>query len=553
MRDFVFVAVGMSSYLLVMIHCYPNGQVAEVCDSLLPNHGGSIPQTSQAPYTITVSSTIFSPGDQITVTLQANSGTTFKGFLLQAHTVGKSTTVGSFLVSDSSAQILQCNSVQNSAVSHTSATAKSKVSAVWVAPSGLSQILFSGTFVQSYSTFWTQVESRALLSKQISGDDCGLEKFCFSNSQGCNPANASCFFMSLAPSSGGGFTFQMSALSDGYVAVGFSDDKVMGNDDIYICVTNAGRIDIQRGSSTVQKTVDRTSLITVPGNMTSFESGVIKCSFSTENIITTPDGNSNGSYYIFLARGPSLNGIIQEHTQTPLITNDKVNTSEIISVVAQDSSSSVSTSVRAHGALMLIAWMTTGSIGMVFARYLRYSAKRPIFGKELWFQVHQALMVLTVAATITAFVVIFADVKGWVYDAGAHPVLGCIVMILSFFQPIIAFFRPDINDKRRIIFNYFHAANALIIKVLAVAELFLGLQLIDTTANLWQAKVLGGFVGWEALTIIILEVNFYLTRKGSSAYEIADKKVNKDYIVVNIYVVGNLAFLIALLVGIGQS
>lgn len=39
------------------------------------------------------------------------------------------------------------------------------------------------------------------------------------------------------------------------------------------------------------------------------------------------------------------------------------------------------------GALMLIAWMTTGSIGMIMARYMKSAAGKPILGKAIWYQV----------------------------------------------------------------------------------------------------------------------------------------------------------------------
>ncbi|XP_069497783.1 putative ferric-chelate reductase 1 isoform X2 [Ambystoma mexicanum] len=466
MDRFTLLLLGISSFLILRVHCYPNGKVNVACESMMPNHRAD-PQTSQAPYSISVSNTVFSPGDKITVTLQANVGSTFKGFLLQAQTVGGNAIVGSFDVSDSSAQTLQCNNMVNSAVSHTSATSKTRISVVWTAPSGSSQTLFRATFVQSAPIFWTQVESQALLQSQISNDTCGTEKFCLSNSTGCSPADASCFFMSVAQLSRGGYTLEMSGASDGYVAIGFSDDKIMGNDDIYICVLNAGKIYIERGSSTIQKTVNQNGLVSLQSNATSFQNGVIKCSFTIENNIRTPDGNSNSSYYVFLARGSAPNGIIQKHNQIPLISSKKVDLSPVSQEQLSPSSSAFSTSAKVHGALMLIAWMTTGSIGMLFARYLKGSAKSLVFGKAVWFQVHQALMGLTVAATIIAFIIIFADSQGWKYGAGAHPHLGCIVMILSFFQPIIAFFRPDPKDSRRMYFNVFHAVNALVIKVLA--------------------------------------------------------------------------------------
>lgn len=46
--------------------CYPNGQVSEVCGSLVPGHGSSAQPSSSSPYTVTTNKTTFKGGDEIT-------------------------------------------------------------------------------------------------------------------------------------------------------------------------------------------------------------------------------------------------------------------------------------------------------------------------------------------------------------------------------------------------------------------------------------------------------------------------------------------------------
>ncbi|XP_034636170.1 putative ferric-chelate reductase 1 isoform X1 [Trachemys scripta elegans] len=282
--------------------------------------------------------------------------------------------------------------------------------------------------------------------------------------------------------------------------------------------------------------------------MTSFNNGIINCSFITRNPISTQSKAASNLYFIFLAQGPSSAGKIQKHPRTPFITPQKVNISSYEAVGGTSSTPSI---IKAHGALMLIAWMTTGSIGMIFARYLKNAIGKTLLGKDIWFQIHLSLMVITVAETITAFVLAFVAVMGWANDAEAHAVIGCIVMILSFFQPVIAFFRPSPQSKRRFIFNWFHALNAFVIKVLAVAVIFLGLQMLDSSPSRWMVKTMGGFVGWEALVYIMLDANAWLKKK--EKYEDSHRKVKNEMVLFLIYTCGNLAFLIALLVGIGKS
>ncbi|KAJ6651786.1 hypothetical protein lerEdw1_016489 [Lerista edwardsae] len=91
--------------------------------------------------------------------------------------------------------------------------------------------------------------------------------------------------------------------------------------------------------------------------------------------------------------------------------------------------------------------------------------------------------------------------------------------------------------------------NALVIKVLAVAAIFLGLQLLSNDPSHWTIKIMGGFVGWEALATITLEVNLRLKKKG--IYLESQGKVKRELLLLLIYLCGNLTFVIALLIGIG--
>ncbi|KAK1164038.1 putative ferric-chelate reductase 1 [Acipenser oxyrinchus oxyrinchus] len=560
---------------------YPNGLVTDSCSSMTPQHGGANAQTSAAPFSVTASKATYSPGDQITVTLQAKSGT-FRGFLLQARQIGGGAALGSFKITDpTNTQGLNCNAA-NSAVSQKSKSAKSVIQATWNAPSsGTGNIEFSATFVRVYETFWSQVKSSPIISNTpvpatsaptklprpplssnpssslvfISSTGCGTNKTCFSNPAGCDAAtNADCYFMSSASPQGGsdGIQFEISGKSNGYISIGFSDDREMGNDDIYICGQDGnGNIQVQHAFSTGRSTPTIKPLENVNNISTSFNDGIIKCSFITRNSISTQQRAVDTSYYIFIANGPTNGGAIQYHPSRPFITEDKVN---LLGSQLASGNANTPAIIKTHGALMLIAWMTTGSIGMISARYFKQVSKGiQILGKDIWFQAHVFLMLLTVAATITAFVLAFVSVRGW--SGGAHPVIGCIVMGLALIQPLIAVFRCAPDSKRRIVFNLVHAINALVIKVLAVTSIFLGLQLLDNSPNQWLPKVMGGFVGWEFLIYLVLDFNLFLKKEGKDQDTI-HKNINTtppEPMVLLIYILGNLMFLITLLVGIGQT
>uniref|UniRef100_A0A8C5QAV1 Ferric-chelate reductase 1 n=1 Tax=Leptobrachium leishanense TaxID=445787 RepID=A0A8C5QAV1_9ANUR len=505
----------------VAVLSYPSGLVTDSCFTMLPSHRNNVQQSGTVPFNITVSRNTFYPGDVITVTINA-VGSEFKGFLLQARTLGSNRIVGTFTLTNSRSRILSCNTT-DSTVSHINNYLKASITANWTAPTGLGPIRFRATVLKDYYTFWYGVDSEIITSLQISSETCGIDKFCLTNPANCNPTDTSCFFMSSVGYSGG-YAFEMSGPSTGYLATGFSDDNQMGNDDVYICAQNSsGSILIQHAFNTGKTQPTILAKNTAANIMTRYVNGILQCSFTAQSNISTTysaltRASTNPTYYIFLATGASdTNGQIQKHTKSPLISDSKVDLSSFTIASSHSGASSV---ILGHGALMLIAWMTTGSIGMLMARYMKNVAEKPLLGKAIWYQ-----------------------------TSGAHPVLGCIVMILSFFQPIFALFRPDPKSKRRFIFNWGHLLNAIVIKILAVATIFLGFKLIDSTTTLWLSKVMGGFFAWEILFYILFEVNKHLKLK--NIYETDEKKTER--LLLGAFVCGNLAFLIALLVGIGSS
>ncbi|KAM6970868.1 putative ferric-chelate reductase 1 [Tautogolabrus adspersus] len=515
------------------------------CKDMRPHHSGVTPQTDPAPFNVTTDNNKYTLGEVVTVKLQATASIPFIGFLLQAREVGGRSPVGSFiLTNESTTQRLTCNQKLNSAVSHRSESAKTSIQVMWKpeVSAYVKPIQFQAAIVQNYKTFWVDVTSPPLTFsndrtggstspptekspttttaltmtatvnqpappvENISSKDCGVTKVCFSQPSNCDPTvSADCYFMSarkLSPSDVAVY-YEMTGLSDGYIAFGFSDDKMMGNDDIYICVIGSnGLVQLQHAFST-----GRTAPQTVPlGNVSdvraSVQGKVISCSFTSMNTFSNLKTTGiNKNYHLLFAHGPSNKGDIAFHKAT-FISDDKIDISRPQLV----RKGGLPHFIKAHGALMLIAWMTMGSLGMMVARYRHgYAKGKKLWGKDIWFLVHVAVMSLTVATTVIAFILPFSFIKAW--SGGAHPVLGCLVMILSFVQIILALLRCGPGHPRRFLFNWTHALNGLGIRALSVAGIFTGLRLIDSSLDQWLMKVMGAFVGWEVLFFILLYVN----------------------------------------------
>ncbi|MFT7809084.1 putative ferric-chelate reductase 1 isoform X1 [Arapaima gigas] len=540
--------------------CYGNGKVTGSCGNMIPSHPASS-QTSSAPYTVSVNQSSFQGGDTITVTLQGQS-TAFRGFLLEAREVGGGQPVGTFSVTDSQAQLLACSGIINSAVSHTSPANKNSVKVLWKAPSsGVSKdIAFSATFVQDKVTFWVQVKSEtvkftgvpstttpSLPISFISSAECGNTKVCVSQPSNCNPASSSsCSFISVtAFSTNSTFHVEISGPASGYVATGFSNDQKMGNDDIYICVINGSGVQVQHAHSTGKVMPQILSQGQVSNVQSSVNNGVISCSFTSQNAITTQSRSaaSNFTYYLLFASGPASGGSIKFHDNT-FSSNQKVDLTN-----PQFLATSEPSSVKAHGALMLISWMTTGSLGMLIARYLKAATKQHrCCNKDFWFLVSFLFDNDIKILTLTFFFKLMNNISAF---QGAHPVLGCIVMILALIQPIGAAFRCAPGNKWRFVFNWGHALNALVIKVLAVAAIFTGLGLIDNTDSRWLQKVMGGFVAWEVLCFLLYELNLRNCLKEKT--ERTSDSNTTEVVLLGIFFLGNIAFLVALLCGIGMS
>ncbi|XP_020494263.2 putative ferric-chelate reductase 1 isoform X1 [Labrus bergylta] len=571
-----------------VVYCYSSGLVMDSCKDMRPHHSGVSPQTDPAPFNVTTDNNKYTLGEVVTVTLQATASIPFIGFLLQAREVGGWSPVGSFILTDESTQQLTCNQKLNSALSHKSESVKTSIQVKWKpeVSASVKPVQFQAAIVQNYRTFWVDVKSPALTfrkdstggststpqknspttttalamtaavnqpappAKNISSKDCGVTKVCFSQPSNCDPTvTADCYFMSaraLSPSDVA-VHYEITGPSDGYIAIGFSDDRMMGNDDIYICVIGSnGLVQLQHAFSTGRKAPQIVPLGNVSDVSVSVQGRVISCSFTSMNILSTlRTTGSNKTYHILFAHGPSNNGKIKFHKAT-FSSTDKIDIYRPQLV----SKGGLPNFIKAHGALMLIAWMTMGSVGMMVARYRHgYAKGKKLWGKDIWFVVHVAVMSLTVATTVIAFILPFSFIKAW--SGGAHPVLGCLVMILSFVQITLALLRCGPGHPKRFLFNWTHALNGLGIRALSVAGVFTGLKLIDSSLDQWLMKVMGGFVGWEVLFFILLFVNFKwkVPRKDTSE----SKKITPDVLLTVLFFFGNLSFLVALLVGIGRS
>ncbi|XP_042747244.1 DOMON domain-containing protein FRRS1L [Lagopus leucura] len=149
---------------------------------------------------------------------------------------------------------------------------------------------------------------------KIRVDDCGKTKGCFRYGKpGCN-AETCDYFLSYRRI-GADVEFELSADTDGWVAVGFSSDKKMGGDDVMACVhDDNGRVRIQHFYNVGQwaKEIQRNPARDEEGV---FENNRVTCRFKRPVYVpreeTIVDLHLNW-YYLF-AWGPAIQGSITRH------------------------------------------------------------------------------------------------------------------------------------------------------------------------------------------------------------------------------------------------
>ncbi|XP_071985018.1 putative ferric-chelate reductase 1 isoform X2 [Engystomops pustulosus] len=571
-----------------LVTSYPDGRVTRACDDMTPLHKHH--SQSAIKHNITVDKTVFNPGDQIKVTL---SGSRFMGFFVQARDANDldGNAVGSFsLIDDQVSQLLKCGSVQDSAVSQTNKRRKEQVEFYWIAPNdGPQHIQFLATVVEKYSVYWVKipgpiisrsgaplisnkpypvamptVPTALLLTEGFSASGCGSNKFCVRNPTSCDPQkDIWCFFVSFKRE-GDSMLIEMSGPVKGYLSFALSHDHWMGDDDVYLCVTDGQTVDINPAYLRGRSHPEMASTDDLHDAAWRIEDGILQCSFRRNiRIPTTPERFPfDSSYYIFVADGDVDNGRVLRHKRQPLITSKMYNVSESVEDVGGSRSPLL---IKFHGAMMFIAWMTTVSIGVLIARFFKpVWPTSTLFGEKVWFQLHRILMVSTVLLTVVAFVLPFVYRGHWSSRAGYHPYLGCVVFALAVLQPIIAVFRPAPSSHRRPYFNWTHWGTGTVARIVAVAAIFLGMnvQALDLP-DPWDTYTMVGFVLWHVCADILLEVHSFCQQKGSikqleDRMEILNPYTAKNEghtfrkIVLTIYICGNFAFLITFLAAINQ-
>jgi len=310
--------------------------------------------------------------------------------------------------------------------------------------------------------------------------------------------------------------------SSGWVAVGFSKDQSMGDDSVIDCIRNTD------GSFTVQSSYnyDGYNVVVTPSNTgiqnseSSFVNGVLTCVVDRSVVV----GNDhvfdlNTPYYLLLAAGPvDSHGLKSQHVSdvvSPVQIDVRENTGSI-----QGSGRCDTCLKRAHGILMITAWVLIVSTSIIIARYFRDAwPGKKLCTTDVWFAIHRILMLLALACTIAGFIIIFVVNRGKLstYDREmppyfwVHAPLGIVVMILVILNPLFAACRCGPTSRLRPLFNWLHWFVGTSVHVVALITVLFGAKIgelyaPDRISHMAVFWILIAFIGFHVLVEIILSL-----------------------------------------------
>lgn len=157
---------------------------------------------------------------------------------------------------------------------------------------------------------------------------------------------------------------------------------------------------------------------------------------------------------------------------------------------------------------MLAAWIGCTSLGILLARYFKQTwVGSSVCGKDIWFAWHRFLMFLTWALTVAGVVLIFIELGEWSKARNPHAILGIVVTIIAFLQPIGAFFRPHPGSKKRPVFNWLHWLGGNVAHIIAVVAIFFAVQLSKAELPEWMDFILIIYVIFHVIMHLIFSVS----------------------------------------------
>ncbi len=325
---------------------------------------------------------------------------------------------------------------------------------------------------------------------------CQETKGCFGVPAGCIETRDCAGYATYSTNADGRVLFNLigeDVPSNAYVAFALSDDDLMAEASVMYCFADQEDLSVGRvvmawnpqERDCIPLDDPEFGLDDIEG---SYVDGVLTCSFIRDQItdISLPDSGEvrtfdlSQDYFFLAAYGP-----MDERNPDPI----KIFQHDIFSATSEaanladfatpGSGENRLRYIKWHASLMVVAWYFLAANGIFIARYGKqqfYGIK--IWGKDVWFRIHQAFMTSTWVFTLTAAMIMvyrfqFLPLDALALDANPHAIVGWVATGFMFIQPFMSLMRCHPGDRLRPVFDYAHSLVGLSALVLGSVAIYL--------------------------------------------------------------------------------
>lgn len=529
------------------------------CSNLMPYNRpeGTHPQVMPSPFKIVVKAKEYYLDKQVEVELVSEGDHTFRDFILVALPTDSRPKLaeGTFELLDDNKQFLpkyDCytNERKSQAILAGDRKKKSHLRFGWKTNQYAGHIRFRATFIVDDDTYWVAERSELLIDPRpdapeipdserpqvlppINTDNCGVSKGCYREPEGCWEPH--CEYIVTWQGLTDIVRFEIGGRGDSsldrYVAVGLSNDTYMGEDIVFACAhdstTDSTGVYMSYNDGNNNHPLDRTNVARLKAVLTenkgSYHNGMLRCFFTVYRDLGTfypgMPHISGAPYHLLMSRGFASKGVLRRHglgvNELPIASPVKVDLFNHNHDIGDRARYPL---VKAHGCLMILAWVFFASLGLLMTKYYKtmWPNKR-MFDQRYWFVTHFNCMATVFLVTVIGIILIFVEADGWSkapdLPQRAHPILGIIIFVCIIINPILALIRPAENSKCRPVFNWFHWAFGTIANVLAIPQIFIGMDFGKANVPWWATWILVIWVIFHIIVELSLEIHQCCTYK----------------------------------------
>lgn len=530
------------------------------CSDLKPFNPapGSSPQIRPSPFKVTVNSEKYQLDKEVIVELMGEDDMAFRDFILVAWPTDNrpKEALGTLKMIDDTKEFKSKTSCLNSPKGTNAVLAgdlkpKRHLRFAWETREYVGHVEFRATFIVNDDVYWVGEKSALLLDPRreappppaqsavrvtspIDTAECGQAKGCYREPVGC--WEPQCEYIVTWQGITDKVRFELGGLADGakdrYIAVALSNDTYMGEDIVFACVNDgsqevdATRVYLSYNVGHKNYPLDRKDLLhfrsAISGEEGSYHNGRLRCRFTIDRDIDLlyPELSRVGdaNYHLLMGRGFASRGVLHRHglgvNELPIASPKKVNFNQYDNIGDR----ARYPLVKAHGCLMILAWVFFASIGLLMTKYYKTMwPNQRMYEQKYWFVAHFNCMAMVFLVTVIGIILIFIEADGWSIAPDlpqrAHPILGIIIFICIIINPILALLRPSEDNKCRPVFNWFHWAFGTIANVLAIPQIFIGMDFGKANVPWWATWILVVWVIFHIVIELSLEIHQCCTYK----------------------------------------